>query len=605
MFMRLPGRRTIVARSIALLFAASLSLAASDPPEILPLSLVKPGMQGVTYTIFSGDKIEKIDLNVIGILRDALGPKQDIILVELHGPNAEHDGVVAGMSGSPVYLDGKLAGALSLKLGLFVKEAIGGVTPIENILDIEKALPTPPNVATTTSVRTPSASNETAARVSLPSELSERIGLTGGSYLVPIETPLVFTGLYPQTLAQFGGKLSSLGMTAMAGGTAAPAAEDSKLQPGDMVGMDLIRGDLSLSAGCTVTRIEGDRVFACGHPLFGFGSVSLPLSRGHVVMTLASSLASTKIMNTGGVIGTLTQDRATAVMGVLGPGPATIPMDLEIVTPAQEKAFHFELIESPQLTPLLVAVATFNGVVGNTAYGEGSTLQLTGTIELNGHTPVQLEDLFAPSDAPIPSGFAVAGDVEGTFSRLYLNPYEPPRVQKIHLRVNSLPERRWAMIDSAWSEKSEARPGETVRIKVLLRPYRGAPFIQEIPITIPPQAARGNLRLLVSDAETLNRTVQTFSAAQQSQLPGLEELIRLLNRERHNDRLYATLLQPTPTLLVQDKEMPNVPLSEISILDQRQNPGGPRLLGESSAGEWSVEMKQVITGQRYLTITVK
>lgn len=603
--MRLPGRRIIPALSIALLLAASQPLAASDPPEILPLSQVKPGMQGVAYTIFSGDQIEKMELSVIGVLHNALGPKQDLILVELHGPQAEHAGVVSGMSGSPVYLDGKLAGALSLRLGLFTKEAIAGVTPIENILDIEKALPATSSVATTTAVGTLSASNETAARVPLPIELSEQLGVTSGSYLVPIETPLVFTGLYPQTLAQFGGKLLSLGMTATAGGTAAPSPEDSKLQPGDMVGMDLIRGDLSLSAGCTVTRIEGDRVFACGHPLFGFGPVSLPLSRGHVVMTLASAMASTKIMNTGGVIGTLTQDRTTAVMGVLGAGPTTIPMDLEIATPAQEKAFHFELIESPQLTPLLVALATFNGVVGNTAYSEGSTLQLTGTIELNGHTPVKLEYLFAPSDAPIPGGFAVAGDVEGTFARLYLNPYEPPHVQKIHLRINSLPERRWAVIDSAWSEKSEAHPGDTVRIKVLLRPYRGAPFIQEIPVTIPPQAARGNLRLLVSDAETLNRTVQTFSAAQQSQLPGLEELIRVLNRERHNDRLYATLLQPTPTLLVEDKEMPNVPLSEISILDQRQNPGGARLLGESSAGEWSVEMKQVITGQHYLIITVK
>jgi hypothetical protein len=602
--MRLPGRRIVLALSTALLLAAWLPLTASDTPEILPLSQVKPGMQGVAYTIFAGDQIEKMDLSVIGVLHNALGPKQDVILVELHGPNAEHAGVVAGMSGSPVYLDGKLAGALSLKLGLFTKEAIGGVTPIENILDVEKALVTPSNVATMTSV-SPSGSNETPGGVPIPHDLSEQIGLTRGRYLVPIETPLIFAGLYPQTLTQFGGKLSSLGLTAMAGGTAAPSPEDSQLKPGDMVGMDLIRGDLSLSAGCTVTRVTGDRIFACGHPLFGFGSVSLPLSRGHVVMTLASSLASTKIMNTGGVIGTLTQDRATAVMAVLGPGPPTIPMDLEIVTPAQEKAFHFELIESPQLTPLLVAVATFNGVVGNTAYSEGSTLRLSGTIELNGHTPVKLEDLFAPSDVPVPSGFAVAGNVESTFARLYLNPYEPPRVQKIHLRIDSLPEKRWAAIDGAWSEKSEAHPGETVRIKVLLRPYRGAPFIQEIPVAIPPQAARGNLRLLVSDAETLNRTVQTFSAAQQSQLPGLEELIRVLNRERHNDRLYATLLQPTPTLLVEDKEMPNVPLSEISVLDQRQNPGGARLLAESSAGEWSVEMKQVITGQHYLTITVK
>jgi hypothetical protein len=178
-------------------------------------------------------------------------------------------------------------------------------------------------------------------------------------------------------------------------------------------------------------------------------------------------------------------------------------------------------------------------------------------------------------------------------------------VEKINLRVTSLTERRLAMIESAWIEKSEVRPGDTVAVKVLLRPYRGAPFIKEIPITIPPQSARGTLQLVVSDADTLNRNVQVLAGASQAQLSGLEELIKLINRERQNDRLYATLFQPTPTLLIEDKEMPNAPVSEINVLDQRQNPGSGRLLHQSKAGEWSVEMHQVIAGERTLTITVR
>jgi hypothetical protein len=171
--------------------------------------------------------------------------------------------------------------------------------------------------------------------------------------------------------------------------------------------------------------------------------------------------------------------------------------------------------------------------------------------------------------------------------------------------VKALPDRRWAMIDDAWVEKSEVRPGESVKIRVLLRPYRGAPFIKEIPITIPEQSSRGTLRLVVSDAAFLNRNVQSLAYTSQGQLPGLGELINLINRQRHNDHLYATLLQPTPTMLVEDKELPNVPLSTINVLDQRQNPGSARLLWESTAGEWSVDMHQVIAGQRMLTITVK
>jgi hypothetical protein len=449
------------------------------------------------------------------------------------------------------------------------------------------------------------ASAGNSARVVLPDEFAMRTSASSGQFLVPIETPLVTSGLYPETLARFGKDFSSWGMTAMAGGSAAPSPDDAKLQPGDMVGIDLVQGDLSISSGCTVTTVVGNQILACGHPLFGFGSVQMPLSRAHVIMTLASAAASTKIISTGATIGTLTQDRQTAVMGTLGPGPAMIPLDVTLDTPAEQKKYHFEVIESPQLTPTLVATAAYNGIVGSPAYGEGATLQMDGTIDLKGHTAVQLDDLFAPTDQTTPVAFYVATEVMADFARIYSNPYEMPKIERIDLHVKALTEHRWATIDNAWVERSEVRPGDSVAVKVLLRPYRGAPFIQEIPVTIPAQTTRGALQLVVSGADFLNRSVQSLAATSQGQLPGLEELIQLTNRERRNDRLYATLLQSTPTMLVEDKEMPNVPVSAISVIDQRQNPGNARLLLQSTAGEWSVEMHQVIAGQRMLTITVK
>jgi SpoIVB peptidase S55 len=595
-------------RSFAYLFALIVILAlpafAGDTATTFPLDQVKPGMKGVVYTIFAGDEIEKVDLVVLGILHNALGPKQDIILVQLLGEKAEHTGVVAGMSGSPVYFDGKLAGALSLKLGVFSKEAIGGVTPIQSMLEVERDSAAPPVGATA-----PSAVNTgtfpAASHVALPQEFSTRTGAGAGQFLVPIETPLISAGLYPETIAQFSKQLSGWGMSMMAGGSVEATPEDAQVKPGDMVGVELVRGDLSIAPGCTITAVESDgTILACGHPIFSFGSVSMPMTRAHVVTTLASSMASTKIISTGGTIGTLTQDRTTAIMGKLGAGPAMIPVDVTLVTPSAEKKFHFEVIESPQLTPLLVALATYNGIVGSPAYGEGWTLRMEGDIDLQGHTPVHLENLFAPNDMPIPSGFYVATDVQSIFARIYSNPYEPPHVQGIRLKVTALAERRWSMIDNAWIEKSEVAPGETVSVKVLLRPYRGEPFIQQIPITIPPQTARGTLQLLISDGETLDRTLDPV-AGMQGPLPGLEELIKLINRGRQNDFLYATLLQPTTTLLIEDKVMPNAPSSEISVLDQRQSVGGARLLHQSLAGSWSAEMHQVITGERTLTITVK
>jgi SpoIVB peptidase S55 len=598
----------------ALIFVTGLATAkAQDLPPIFPLSQVQPGMKCVVYTIFTGDEIEKVDLVVLGVLHNALGPKQDIILVQLLGEKVAHTGVVAGMSGSPVYYDGKLVGALSLKLGAFSKEAIGGVTPIENMLDVGKA-PEPPASSSASAPASASIASAqqtnignafTSARIPLPQNLAHQTSAGVGQFLVPIETPLISAGLYPETIAQFSEQLSGWGMSMMAGGTAAPSPEDAQLKPGDMVGVELIRGDLSISPGCTVTTVDHGKILACGHPIFSFGNVSMPLARAHVLTTLASAMASTKIITTGETIGTLTQDRVTAIAGRLGDGPPMIPVDVTLVTGDAQKQFHFEVIESPQLTPLLVGLATYNGIVGNVAYGEGSTLQLDGEIAIKGHSTVQLKDLFAPTDQPVPAGFFVATDVQAIFSQLYSNPYEIPHVAGIHLRVTALPERRAATIDDAWVEANELRPGQTVNVKVQLRPYRGATFVQEFPITIPMQAARGPLQLVISDAETVNRTVQSLAASSQGQLPGLEELIKLMNREHQNDRLYATLLQPTPTLMVEDKVMPNAPASAINVLDQRQSPGGARLFYQSTSGEWSVEMHQVISGERTLTITVK
>ena len=591
----------------AVILIFSIPMQADDSAAIFPLKDVKPGMKGVVYTIFTGDEIEKVDLVVLGVIENALGPKQDIILVQLLGEKAEHTGVVAGMSGSPVYFDGKLAGALSLKLGAFTKEAIGGVTPIANMMSVIDA----PQVA-------PAGSNATAkntgeiqppARVPLPPNFATQVMRTnagGGEFLVPIETPLIATGVYPETMAQFSKELAGWGMSMVAGGTAAPSPDDARLKPGDMVGVELMRGDLTITPGCTVTVVEASgKVLACGHPIFSFGSVSMPMARGHVITTLASSLASTKLMSTGGTIGTFSQDRITAIGGQLGAEPPMIPVEVTLVTPVQDRKFHFEVIESPQLTPTLVALATYNGIVGSTAYGEGFTLRLDGEIDIKDHTAVALNGFFAPGDMPVPSGFFVASSVQGDFSKIYSNPYEVPHVSGIRIRVTAVPERRSATIENAWIEKNELAPGETVSVKVQLRPYRGPSFIQEMPVTIPAQAARGALQLVISDAETVNRTVESAAASSQGQLSGLEELIKLMNRGRENDRLYATLLQPTATLLVEDKIMPNAPTSEISVMNHRQNNGAVRVSNQSTAGEWSVEMHQVISGERTLSLTVK
>jgi hypothetical protein len=441
--------------------------------------------------------------------------------------------------------------------------------------------------------------------ISIPADLSRRSGITEDAFLTPIETPLVFSGFQQAAIERFAGEWRARGLVATPGGTAEARPDDPDIKSGDMVSLVLMRGALSLNASCTVTAIVQGKVFVCGHPVFGYGEVEMPLARGRVVTTLASTLNSFKIVNAGGTIGSVTHDRLTAVVGRLGPSPKLIPVDLTVSAAGRKREFRFEMIEHPKLTPLLVAIATFNGLISNTLYTEGATFRLSGKMEIEGHTSVVVENMFAPTDAAVPDGFFLALAVQSMFTRIYTNPYERARIQRIALEVEAIPERRWAAIESAWSEKSEVTRGESLDIKVLLRPYRGAPFIREVPITIPAQTPKGTLRVVVSDSEALNRMMRAFAVSPSTRLPGLEQMIILMNKERRNNQLYVTLMQPTPTLLLEEKELPNAPLSQINILDGSRTGASSLLLRESVAGEWSVPMNQVITGQQILTITVK
>ncbi|HEV2386995.1 MAG TPA: SpoIVB peptidase S55 domain-containing protein [Candidatus Acidoferrales bacterium] len=600
--------------ALAALFIFCSLPAAAAGPDIIPLSQIKPGMKGVGYTIFSGDKVQTFDVEVIGVMPDLVGPKQNVVLVRLSSPEITKSGVVAGMSGSPVYFAGKLAGAIAFKFGTFTTEAIAGMTPIEDELAIsESGAPGPPGAEPASASDAgnqgfpPPGQPETAVppadeRIPVPEAVAQRIGVAG--YLEPIASPLIFSGFLPSVIARFSDQFEQYGMVAGAGGTAPASPTDSELKPGDMAGMVLIKGDLSVAAGCTVTAHIGDRVYLCGHPLMGFGKVHMPLARAHVLATLASSMESTKIMNTGGIIGSITEDRVTGVMGRLGPAPAMIPVSLTVETGRTPKQLHFQVMENSKLTPLLVTLATLDGVRSNISYNEGATFQLSGSIDIAGHSPVRLENMFVPSDQPVPDAFPVAMQVEGVFDQIFHNPYEQPHINDIRLTVRSLPDARWATIDSAWSDKTEVHPGETVLIKVALRPYRGAPFTQQVPITIPAQASPGPLHVLVSDATEMDRIEEHFPFGPRGRLAGLEELIRLLNQERRNDRLYVALLNPAPTLLVEDKRLPNAPLSEINVLGQR-SPGRTTVLWQSELGERSVAMHEVVTGEQYLTLTVK
>jgi hypothetical protein len=283
-----------------------------------------------------------------------------------------------------------------------------------------------------------------------------------------------------------------------------------------------------------------------------------------------------------------------------------IPLDLAVSTKTGEKKLHFEIINHPKLTPLLVAITTFNGLTQNAMYGEGTTLRLTGEIRLRGHAPVQIENTYAPGDSFVPDGLPIALSVQNIFTRLFVNTFEVPQVEHVDLHVESVPGRQSFTVDSAWLEKGEAAPGEALRVRVLLHPYRGADRIEETTVRVPDQIIRGTtLRLLVTDGDTLNRASRGFAFGGSSGPSGLDQLVGVLNRERRNDRLYVGLFVPSPTILWEDKELPNIPLSQINVIDGRPAPGSVQVVRESLASESSIPLGGPVSGVISLNLQIR
>jgi SpoIVB peptidase S55 len=607
---RIPLLAMLLLTASLLLGGNSCAQAPAPSNQTMPVDQVQPGMQGYAYTIFAGDRVEKFDLEVIGVMPNFLGPKQSIILVQLKGPKVEHTGVVAGMSGSPVYIEGKLAGALSLKLGIFTKEPIAGVTPIADVLaggGISGPIPGPTSGRSIYGDSGAAASAEGPVSTALAGEISQRMGLQGGAELRSIETPLIFSGFQTSAIQKFSSQLDGMGFVAAQGGTTPARPDDAKLAPGDMAGMVLVQGDVSINSACTVTAIQADKVFLCGHPFLNLGDVQLPMARSRVLTTLSSDMASTKIVNVGGPIGTITGDHLTAVTGKLGAAPAMIPLELTTKSALGEKVIHAQIVDHPKLTPLLVALTAFNGLTQNVVYGEGTTLKLNAEIRMKGHAPVKIENTFAPGDSLSPDGMPVALSIMNVVMRLFTNQFEPLKIEDISVHVESVPGRQSYSIESAWLEKGEASPGETLRLRVLVRPYRGAARIEETTIKVPDQVMRGtNLRVMVSDADWMNRASRGFAGGLgQGSSAGLDPLIALINRERKNDRMYVGLFVPSPTMLWDDKELPNVPLSQINAIDGRPAPGTVQILRESLASEGNVAMSGPVTGIVSLNLPVR
>jgi hypothetical protein len=594
--------RVVLALLASGLFLSTLLNAQTSQPTI-PVDQIHAGMRGVAYTVFQGVKPEPMDVEVLGVMHNANGPKGDIILVRLHGAKVEYTGVVAGMSGSPVYLDGKLAGAIAFRIGEFSKEPIAGVTPIADMLEINALDKSPAEEEAATKPAVTNAAGKTAA----PGDSSSLLPATQdfANYLKPIETPLVFNGFSEDAVRLFAPQFASAGIVPVMGaGSVSDDKQPEPLVPGSAVSAVLVRGDMDIAATCTVTYIDPQRLLACGHPLLQFGSVDLPMDKAQVLATLPSPLNAFKIVNTTEQAGVFVQDRHTGILGVFDKQPDMIPVTLSIHSAAGDKQFHYEVLNNPRLSPVAIMATVFNALHGVNEYGEEITYRLNGSIDVKGFPEVGLKNMFVPAENGQPAAMTAAQSLGERFSRIYDNPYNAPAVKSVKLDFDLVRERRQARLESARTDVTEARPGDEITVETVLAPYRGERVVRYIPVKIPTSASKGPLRILVSDGDTLDRVGRTNPAF--GRRLDLASTIALLNKEHANNRLYVSLLEADPEARVADKVMPTLPLSVMNVMEGMRGNQEMIVSGESNVDETSTPpLDYVVTGAQLLTVTVK
>jgi hypothetical protein len=591
---------TLLVLSLSL---STIFLSAQTSQPTISVDKIHPGMRGVAYTVFEGVKPESMDVEVLGVLHNTNGPKGDIILIRLHGTKVEYTGVVAGMSGSPVYIDGKLAGALAFRIGEFSKEPIAGVTPIADMLEINALDKSPAEEAAATKPSITNAAGKTASpgdNASLPGSTQDF-----ANYLKPIDAPLVFNGFSEDTVRRFAGQFAAAGVVPVMGaGSVSEDKQPEPLEAGSAVSAILVRGDMDIAATCTVTYIDAQRLLACGHPLLQFGAVDLPMNKATVLATLPSPLNAFKIVNTTEQAGVFVQDRHTGIMGVFNKEADMIPVTLAIHGGAGTKEFHYEVLNNARLSPVAIMATVFNALHGVNEYGEEITYRLTGSIDVKGFPEVALKNMFVPTENGQPAAMSAALSLGERFGRIYDNPYNAPAVKSVKLDFDLVRERRWARLESARTDVSEARPGDEIIVETVLAPYRGERVVHQIAVKIPTSASKGTLRILVSDGETLDRVGRTNPAF--GRKLDLASTIALLNKEHANNRLYVSLLEADPEARVADKVMPTLPISVMNVMDGMRGNQEMIVSGESSVDETATpSLDYVVSGAQLLTVTVK
>ena len=587
----------------------------SSRTQFFPLSDLKEGMRGTARTVFRGSEPEEFNVEILGIVPGAIGPKQDLIVARISGGSADRTSVFAGMSGSPVYIDGKLVGAISYSFP-FSKEPLCGITPIEQMIAIfehnqkeNRKSQTPRAVSfaelASTNWQPEFPKNSTVSSPVLSGfDANSPLMAVAGQSFQPIATPVSFSGFTQETLNKFAPQLLQVGLlpVSAAGGAARitpmKEANEKTLLGGTSVSMQLTRGDFSMAASGTVTYRDGEKIYAFGHPFLSLGTSDLPMSESHVVTVVPSIANSFKLAVPDAMVGSMTQDRATGVYGHLGQAPKMIPVRLNLQTSRNgQETYNYEVVKDDFLTPLLLNITINNAITANERGLGDSTIELKGEVKIKGQEPIKLERRFAGMQAVQLAGVSVAIPI----NVLLKSRFDDLEITEINLNLTSDDGSKTAEIERIALDKTQVRAGESVEVQAFVRTNGGKMFVQKVPVKIPADTPAGMLMVAVGDGNSMQQT----AISQQFVPKDLTQLIKTINEIRKNDRLYVQTFRVTNGAIIGANELPNLPPSVLATLNNDRTAGGFKPTVQTVLTEQEIPPAEfVITGQQTLAIEI-
>jgi hypothetical protein len=582
----------------------ALAAALHAQTAFFPLKDIKPGLRGIGKTVFSGNRIDEFQVEILGVLEN-IGPKQNLILARLSGGPLAETGVLQGMSGSPVYIDGKLAGAVALAFP-FAKEAITGIRPIEEMVRVTEA----GRAAPTQVARNEVSLAAMFAAKDLTRLLPGHLEAPGrNAQMLDIATPVSFGGFTRGALDAFAPQLRAVGLEPAqglsAGGPSDPHMGDpSRLKPGSMISVQLMTGDLSIGADGTVTYIDGNKIYAFGHRFLAVGSTALPFTRSEVLALLPVLSASFKISAPKETMGAILQDRNTAVAGELGHAAAMAPIDISVSRGGKRlDNYQMEMVNDRFLSPLLVQMAVYNTIDATERTVGASSFRVTGEIEFQGSSaPLKVNNMYAAD-----TGSAMIASLSTAIPLAYVlqSGFDALEVKKVALDIESFDVKKQFEIDSVSVGRREVRPGGKVELSTVLVGENGAEVVRKIEYQVPQGITPGPLYFTVADGMTTNLT--EFRQIIGAQPKSISQLISTVNSLRANTKAYVRVWRSEPAFQLEGIDLPDPPPSVAMILA-----GSPVALGSISQTRNSkvAELEfgagdYVINGSKTIQVEVK